>query len=117
LIYTETATPTMWRIKSAEGHAETIPVSGPISSSNAEFIHQLVLAGNGVVLAPSFSVGMDIAEGRLTALLTNWRSRTLPIHALCPHRPLLSVKVRSFVDFLVERFGSTPESERWREGV
>ena len=29
-------------------------------------------------LAPSFSVDVDIAEGRLTALLPRWRSRTLP---------------------------------------
>jgi DNA-binding transcriptional LysR family regulator len=47
---------------------------------------------------------MDIAEGRLTALLTDWRSREIPIHVLYPHRPLLSAKVRSFVDYLTERF-------------
>jgi DNA-binding transcriptional LysR family regulator len=81
-----------------------LEVSGRISSTNAEFIHQLALAGHGVIRAPSFSVGMDIAEGRLTALLTDWRSRTLPIHALYPHRPLLSAKVRTFVDFLAEQF-------------
>ncbi len=71
LIYTETATPTTWRFESAAGQAETIHVSGPISSSNAEFIHQLALAGHGVVLAPSFSVGMDIAAGRLDKALFN----------------------------------------------
>ena len=89
-------------------------ISGPISSTNVEFVHQLALAGHGVVLAPSFTVGVDIAEGRLTALLTDWRSRSLPIHALYPHRPLLSAKVRSFIDFLAERFGAA-EWERWRQ--
>jgi DNA-binding transcriptional LysR family regulator len=115
LIYTETLTPTTWRFEGADGHIETVQVSGTISSSSAEFIHQLVLAGHGVVLAPSFSVGMDIVEERLTALLTDWRSRELPIHVLYPHRPLLSAKVRTFVDFLAERFGPVPEWERWRE--
>jgi len=114
LIYTETSMPTTWRFESADGQNETVNVSGPISSTNAEFIHQLALAGHGVVLAPSFTVGVDIAEGRLTALLTDWRSRSLPIHALYPHRPLLSAKVRSFVDFLAERFGAA-EWERWRQ--
>jgi DNA-binding transcriptional LysR family regulator len=58
---------------------------------------------------------MDIVEERLTALLTDWRSRALPIHVLYPHRPLLSAKVRTFVDFIAERFGPAPEWERWRE--
>src|SRR5271166_2667843 len=40
----------------------------------------------GTILAPSFSVGMDISEGRLIALLTDWRTRELPIQALYPHR-------------------------------
>jgi DNA-binding transcriptional LysR family regulator len=115
LIYTETLTPTTWRFERADGHVDTVHVSGTISSSSAEFIHQLVLAGHGVVLAPSFSVGMDIMEERLTALLTDWRSRALPIHVLYPHRPLLSAKVRTFVDFIAERFGPAPEWERWRE--
>jgi DNA-binding transcriptional LysR family regulator len=114
LIYTETVTPTTWRFKDAQGQAETARVSGPISSSNAEFVHQLALAGHGVIRAPSFSVGRDIAEGRFTELLADWRSPMLPIHALYPHRPLLSVKVRSFVDFLAERFGTAPEGKHWR---
>jgi DNA-binding transcriptional LysR family regulator len=104
LIYTETISPSTWRFEGPGGQREIVEVSGRISSTNAEFIHQLALAGHGVIRAPSFSVGMDIAEGRLTALLTDWRSRTLPIHALYPHRPLLSAKVRTFVDFLTERF-------------
>jgi|SRR5271166_1603224 len=63
----------------------------------------------GTILAPSFSVGMDISEGRLIALLTDWRTRELPIQALYPHRLLLSAKVRSFVDFLAQ---SSPRYRR-----
>ena len=68
-----------------------------------------------MIRAPSFSVDLDVAEGRFSELLADWRSRTLPIHALYPHRPLLSAKVRTFVDFLVERFGTAPEWDRWRK--
>jgi DNA-binding transcriptional LysR family regulator len=115
LIYTETATPTTWRFRSPDGQVDTVRVSGPVSSSNPEVIHQLALAGLGVILAPSFTVGIDIVQGRLMPLLTEWQSRTLPIHVLYPHRSLLSVKVRSFIDFIVARFGSPPEWERWRQ--
>ena len=117
LIYTETSAPTTWRFEGPDGRREAVHVSGPVASTNPEVVHQLALAGHGVVLAPSFTVGMDIAEGRLTALLTDWRARALPIYALYPHRSLLSAKVRTFVDFLVDRFGPNPEWERWRDGV
>jgi DNA-binding transcriptional LysR family regulator len=115
LIYTETGMPTTWRFRSPVGQTETVRVSGPVSASNPEFIYQLALAGHGVILAPSFTVGTDIAQGRLIPLLTAWRSRTLPIQVLYPHRSLLSVKVRSFIDFLVDRFAPPPEWERWRQ--
>jgi DNA-binding transcriptional LysR family regulator len=117
LIYTEGISPTTWRFEGPGGQRETLEVSGRVSSTNVEFNYQLALAGHGVIRAPSFTVGMDIAEGRLVALLTDWRLHSLPIHVVYPHRPLLSAKVRSFVDFLAQRFGPTPEWERWREGA
>jgi DNA-binding transcriptional LysR family regulator len=112
LIYVEIGEPTRWRFQGPNGQEETVHVTGPVASTNPEFVRQLALAGHGVILCPNFSVGADIAEERLTALLTDWRSREIPIHALYPHRPLLSAKVRSFVDFLAERFGSDPEWQR-----
>ena len=112
LIYAETGEPTKWRFERPDARDETVHVSGPLTSTNPEFVRQLALAGHGIILCPTFAVCMDIAEGRLTALLTDWRSREIPIHALYPHRSLLSAKVRSFVDFLAERFGSAPEWQR-----
>ena len=116
LIYTETGEPTRWRFQDPDGRDETVHVSGPVASSNPELVRQLALAGHGVILCPNFSVDVDIAEGRLTALLTNWRAREIPIHVLYPHRSLLSTKVRSFVDFLAERFRPDGERDRGRHG-
>jgi DNA-binding transcriptional LysR family regulator len=69
---------------------------------------------HSVVRGPSFSFGEDIAAGRLVPLLTDWHTRELSIYALYPHRSMLSAKVRSFVDLLIERFGPEPEWEGWR---
>jgi len=52
--------------------------------------------------------------GRQVPFLTGWRTRALTIWALYPHRRLLSPKVRTFVDFLAERFGGEPEWDEWR---
>ena len=57
------------------------------------FLYRLALAGHGVVIGPSFALGADVADGRLVPLLTEWRSRELLIHALYPHRLLLSAKI------------------------
>jgi len=113
LIYREVETPDTWRFQDPDGRAETVRVSGPLTSTNPAFLYRLALAGHGVVIGPSFAFGTDIAEGRLIPLLTGWRSRELPINALYPHRPLLSAKIRTFVDFLAQRFAPEPEWERF----
>jgi len=113
LIYREVETPDTWRFQGPDGRAETVRVSGPLTSTNPAFLYRLALAGHGVVIGPSFAFGTDIAEGRLIPLLTDWRSRELPINALYPHRPLLSAKIRTFVDFLAQRFAPEPEWERF----
>jgi len=113
LIYREVETPDTWRFQAPDGSAVTVRVSGPLTSTNPAFLHRIALAGHGVVIGPSFEFGTDIAEGRLVPLLTGWRSRELPIHALYPHRPLLSAKIRTFVDFLAERFAPEPEWEKF----
>lgn len=105
LIYAETAAPRLWQFTDAGGRTETVRVSGPVTANGTEFLLRLVLDGHGVMLAPSFLVDAEIAAGRLTPVLTEWRLRDLPVHLLYPHRPLLAAKVRSFIDFLVARLG------------
>jgi DNA-binding transcriptional LysR family regulator len=62
------------------------------------------MALNGLVIArlPAFLCADDIKQGRLIPLLCDWSNKSTPIHALYPSNRHLSVKVRSFVDFIVE---------------
>jgi len=91
-----------------------VQIAGPFTSNNPQLLVSLAVAGHGLILWPSFAVGAEILAGRLVPLLTDWRSRELIVWALYPHRALLSAKVRTFVDFLAERFGPDAEWERWR---
>jgi len=111
LVYADLRSPRTWRFTAPDGHVETVQIAGPFSFNNPQLIVSLAVAGHGLILWPSFAVGVDILAGRLVPLLTTWRSRELTIQALYPHRPLLSAKVRTFVDFLAQRF--EPE---WRSG-
>jgi len=114
LIYQEIEAADAWHFQAADGRSETVRVSGPLSSTNPAFLYRLALAGHGVVIGPSFALGADIADGRLVPLLTEWRRRELPIHALYPHRLLLSAKIRTFVDLLAERLGGDRDRDQGR---
>jgi len=52
--------------------------------------------------------------GRLEVLLPHHPSPQEEVFAVFPHGGYLPLKVRVFVDFLVERFGSEPY---WDQGV
>src|SRR5262249_58319504 len=103
-----------WRFSDPKGHTESVQITGPFCSNNPQLLLSLAVAGHGIVLWPSFAVGAEILAGRLVPLLTEWHTRELIIWALYPHRPLLSPKVRTFVDFLAQRFDGEAEWEKWR---
>lgn len=83
-------------------------------SNNGELTRNLVLAGQGLALLPTFLIGHDLRSGRLKALLRPFMSSDIPIHAVYPHRKYLSAKVRRFVEFLGEVCGENPP---WDEGL
>lgn len=66
------------------------------------------IRGAGGVLQPSFTVGADLAAGRLVPVLPGYRVSDVAIQAVYPPGRHLSAKVRSFVDFLTPRFGERP---------
>lgn len=90
----------------------TVPVRH--RSNNGELTRNLIMAGQGLALLPTFLVGDDLRAGRLKALLRNHVSSDLPIHAVYPHRKYLSAKVRHFVDHLRGACGANPP---WDEGL
>ena len=62
------------------------------------------IAAEGIDFEPDFIVSPLIKAGRLTPILKHYQPPPFPIYAIYPSRRHLSAKVRSFVDFLVERF-------------
>jgi DNA-binding transcriptional LysR family regulator len=58
------------------------------------------LAGAGAMSATDFSVGDDVAAGRLVRLLPDWHSPAFDIQALYPATPHQLQKVRVFIDEL-----------------
>ena len=107
LTYSEIPVPDMWHFESTDGRPETVHVSGPLTASSAGFVHAIALAGRGIVFGPYFAFDADIAAGRLVPLLPDWRAIPVQsVHALYPHRSFVSAKVRTFLDFLIERLSA-----------
>jgi len=62
------------------------------------------LAGLGIIQAPSYAVHDAVKAGRLTALLQDWQTPTIPVHLVYPPNRYLSAKVRVFIDWAVALF-------------
>jgi DNA-binding transcriptional LysR family regulator len=82
---------------------------GNLIVNHLEALRVVVLQGGGLSMLGTEVIGDDIADGRLVPLLVDaLPPRELPIYAVYASRRHLSAKVRSFVDFLAERFGERP---------
>ena len=82
-------------------------VGGGLHIDNGEAQRVAALAGAGIVHLPLELIGRDIAEGRLVALLTEWRTITLPIHAVHPSRRLVPRRVTALIEAIT--LGLKPE--------
>lgn len=104
-----------WQFSIPGGETTVVRVSGTMHSNVADALRMAGLSGLGLVLLPTYMVGQDIRKGRLQAVLTDYVPAPLEIHAVYPHRKHLSAKVRTFVDFLHERFHPKPYWEEWSQ--
>jgi len=112
LTYTYASDPGVWEL-SRGTEAVRVRVGG--GANDGETLMEIALAGHGIVMLPTFLAGDALAAGRLVPVLPGWEGEQMGIYAVYPSRLHLSAKVRSFVDFLAERFAGLPTWERWRE--
>jgi DNA-binding transcriptional LysR family regulator len=80
--------------------------------NNAEVLCDAAIRGRGVALIPTFIAGYALERGALKPLLQDYHAPPLALYAIYPPTRHLSVKVRLFIDFLVERFGPDATKQR-----
>lgn len=111
LTYEYASVGNLWRFSDAEGRVHEARASGPVHANNGAMLCALAVAGVGVTLEPDFIVADDVRAGRLVPLLPGYMAPAIGINAVYPSRRHLSAKVRSFIDFLAQRFAHAPP---WR---
>ena len=103
-----------WHFTGPDGEHD-VDVSGNLRTNSIEGMRAAALAGLGICLMPSMSIGADAAAGRLVRLLPEFRTSETIIQAVYPASRHLPLKVRTFLDFLVERLAceeKTPSAAR-----
>lgn len=90
-----------WQLTDGEQES-MVTVEDRIQVNNARAARELVLAGNGIGLLPSFAVDEDLATGRLIRVLDRYSTQPIGIYAIYLHRKHLSPKVRKLLDMLVD---------------
>jgi len=85
-----------------------VQVSSRMVANNGDFLHDMALAGHGIVLLPTFIAWRSLATGELVPVLESHPPAPLNAWAVYPQTRYLSQRARAFIDFLVERFGDKP---------
>lgn len=97
-----------WRFIAPDGEERAVRVGGNFEANNCEAIREVVLAGLGIALRPTWDVWREIRSGAVKVLLPGYRCPSHAIQALYPSRHQLSSKVRLFIERLREGFGEEP---------
>lgn len=113
LLYTLQTTANTWTLIHRDGSLAEITLSGRLRVNNGDALRAAAVSGLGIIVTPTFIVGADLAAGRLVRVLPEWEAEPIHVYAVYPPGRHLSVKVRAFVDFLVESFGPKPYWDAW----
>jgi len=94
-----------------------VKVDGPVRANDSEAIRSAALAGMGVALLPSWLIGEDIRDKRLVSLLPAWEGLISPgaeraIWGVYPPKKVVAPKVKVFLNFLQDSFGTPPYWDR-----
>jgi DNA-binding transcriptional LysR family regulator len=108
LVYSNTPDPHVWRYRDPKGERGSVKVPVHLRANNGDFLCAAAIAGQGVMIAPTFISYRAIEEGRLTPVLTQYQWPEVTAYAVYPPTRHLSQRVRAFVDHLVERFAGVP---------
>ena len=76
--------------------------------NNGDTLREAAIAGGGLAYLPTFIVHKAVADGRLEVCLSGFEKEPIALYAVYPTTRHLSAKIRVFIDFLIERFGTDP---------
>lgn len=89
----------VWRFSRGR-RTESVRVSGPLSSNDGDVVLGWALDGHGILIRSEWDLARYLESGRLRQLLPDYKLENADLYAYYPTRQHLSMRVRSFLDFL-----------------
>lgn len=97
-----------WSFKTADGPV-TVRTESYLKMDNGEALRDACICGNGITISSSWSIYQQLKSGELVQVLQDYPLISdTAIWAVYPSSRLLAPKVRAFIDYFSEYFGSPP---------
>lgn len=104
LTYGFLLTGNQWKLSGPDGDHWVQP-DWTLCANNAEVLRDAAVKHRGVALLPAFLAEQQLKSGALRIILPDYKSPLIALYAIYPPTRHLTMKVRLFIDFLVEHFG------------
>jgi DNA-binding transcriptional LysR family regulator len=95
-----------------KGRDQTVKVVGNLHGNNGDILSNAAAESLGITVQPTFVIYELLRQKKLLRVMDGWEADELTIYAVYPSRQFLPPKVRTFIDFMIERFGGTPYWDR-----
>jgi DNA-binding transcriptional LysR family regulator len=106
LQYAYHATPGRWKLRSGDAEVD-VEVSGSMVANNSQMLLEAAIHGHGLIFVPMFHVADALRAGKLRRALPTW-SGPMGVYAVYPPTARVPIKIRLFVDFMVDRMREPP---------
>lgn len=97
-----------WPMKGPDSQEININIKPRLKVNDLSNLYNLALSGAGIAALPILIAATSIKNKELIPVLCEWPFEAHPIHALYASNRHLSAKVRSFVDFVIEKVRPNP---------
>lgn len=98
-----TLVPNAWAFE-RDGKSETIELLPDLSTNDNEATVAAATAGLGITSTTEWACSRELQNGTLVRLLTEWKTREIPVHAYFPAGRATRAAARSLIDFLAAEF-------------
>jgi DNA-binding transcriptional LysR family regulator len=100
--YARLAPANQWTFESDDGR-HVVAISGVVMVDDADAMKEAVLQHLGIAIVPAWCATDALRRGQMKTLLPDYSVSAMPLHAVYPETHWMSLRARSFLDFIVAR--------------
>ena len=108
LTYSYLPNPNQWNFIDMLGQVQTIRIKNSMQSNSGNYLRDAAIAGLGILRQPTFIAYNEIKNKELVPILQDYEIPRVNAYAIYPPTRHLSQRVRTFIDFLVDRYAGEP---------